>query len=169
MSITCATSSAAVSGFCRREKFPICPTSWFDRVYLNISEEYVDYRTFDLDFAELIEGVAKAHKMDGIAILFDERNNTVCEGHTKNFIIKETRNFVSGLEQRVSKTENMATFVSKRQLQKLIRAFSGGKVRISAYGLIYIYVIFTLLPSDSDEAQRCVAFIKYIHSMVKVY
>ena len=141
----------------------------FDRVYLNIDETYDEYRLEDFNIMLLIRAVAKANPDGDGEKLYDEDTDQVYEGRTKRFIVRKVKEYIVGMPERLSIDENMADFVSLKQLKYLINAFKNGKKRISCYALIYLYVIYCLLEGKSPVAAQCAAYIDTLHNLVNGY
>lgn len=145
----------------------------FDRAYINLPKAYNELKEQhinSLDLMEQINAVAKANPFgDGGVQLYDIDTHMVYEGRTKKYIVQKTKAFIQGIPERFSPEENMATFVSLRQLKRLISSFKDDKKRISCYGLIYLYVIYTLLYGKSTKAEECLKYIETLHIIVGNY
>lgn len=142
--------------------------SFFERAYINLPTSYIGLE--HLDFMPLIHAVAKANpEGDGDIPLYNTATHEIFEKRTKIFLVKKTRRYILGMPERFCENENMATFVSLRQLQNLIKAFNKDKKRISCYGLIYIYVIYTLLPTQSTEASACMEYLSALYNLIHRY
>lgn len=147
-------------------------TCCFDRAYINLPETYNEPKDFfkSLNPMELIIAVAKANPSgDGDVQLYDMDTHMFYERRTKIYIVQKTKAFILGMPERFSIEENMATFVSLRQLKNLIKSFEQDKKRISCYGLIYLYVIYTLLQDKSSQATECLKYIETLHNIVGNY
>lgn len=140
-----------------------------ERVYIKIydtsNENLPTQHISNMDMSDLLFEVAKANPNGDTQVLYDEKNNKIYLGRTKSFIIHKTESFLLGILEEEQPTENMANFVSKRQLEKLIASISSRKKNISCYGLVFLYVIYTLLDIESEPAKLCK---KYIHMYDKV-
>lgn len=144
----------------------------WDRAYINLSETYneLENNFKSLDLMDLIKTVAKANPFgDGDIQLYDADTHKYFERRTKKFIVQKTKAFLLGLSQRFSPEENMATFVSLRQLKKLIYAFQENNKHISCYGLVYLYIIYTLLYGKSPKANECLNYIDVLYTIVSNY
>ncbi|MBD5552677.1 MAG: hypothetical protein HDQ96_16175 [Lachnospiraceae bacterium] len=147
-------------------------THCLERAYINLSETYNETKEFlnSLNLMELINAVAKANPFgDGDVQLYDMDTHMFYEGRTKKFIVQKTKAFILGMPERFSLEENMATFVSLRQLKRLIKAFEDEKKHISCYSLIYLYVMYTLLYGKSPKANECLKYIETLHIIVGNY
>lgn len=146
--------------------------SYFDRAYINISG--TDNKIIEIDhkknFMDLIRAVAVANPFgDGDEQLYNNITHEVYEGRTKSYIVKKTKTYILGITQRYSAEENMATYVSLRQLKYLIKAFEREKKRISCYSLIYVYIIYTLIKNKSPEARDCIIYLNALYKCVEKY
>lgn len=142
------------------------------RAYINLPETYDEAKHYfqNLDLLDLILAVAKANPNgDGSNLLYDINTNMFYERRTKEFIVRKTKAFILGMPERFNPDENMANFVSLRQLKNLIKAFKHDKKRISCYGLIYLYVIYTLLQDKSSKANECQTFITALYILIGDY
>lgn len=145
---------------------------FFDRAYMNLpkilDEQNPLFKNLDLD--NLITDVAIANPSgDGDIQLYNSNNHEVYKGRTKAYIVQKTKKYILGMPEQFSSEENMATFVSLRQLKNLIKAFNNDKKRISCYGLIYLYVIYTLLEGKSSKADNCLKYLEALYSLIKNY
>lgn len=148
-------------------KFP----ELFDRAYINIDREY-DLPCEccnNLNVMDLIHAVAKVNSCVNGKLLFDESTQKIYEGRTKKFIVEKTREYIYGISEQFSIDENMANFVSLRQLKYLIKAFDSDKKRISCYGLVFFYVIFVLLKDKTPMANDCKVYLNALHNIVYCY
>ena len=145
----------------------------FDRVYINLPETYDEEKVLmgKLHLPDLIYAVAKANPYgNGNTILYDENSHEFYEGRTKSFIVQTTKEYISKIPECFSPEENMATFVSLRQFKKLIYAFEKKKKRISCYGLIYLYIIYTLLKKGkSPKEKECKRYLEVLDNLVSGY
>lgn len=132
-------------------------------VYLKIKE--IPQKTYDLKL--LINAVAKQHVVGDGLLLIDTMNGQVYEKNTKKFIVGRARIFIQNLNERLCTEENMAEFVSVKQMNKLIAALSGKeKKEISCYSFVYIYIIYSLLPEGSTEAKECAEVMEIISKQI---
>ena len=141
------------------------------RIYINVPDDY-DFPQephMRLNMMDLVYEVAKANQLGDIEPLYDPQSGKVYEGRTKSFIVRKTRQYVIGMNVFECDDENMSTIISKRQLNKLLHTFLSKKKRVSAYGLIYIYVIFTLLSGKVSSAGNCADYLLSLHGMVHSY
>lgn len=146
--------------------------NFFDRAYINLHETYRELAQplIGLDLMDLINAVAIANPSgNGNTQLYDAEHQKIYEHRTKLYIVQKTRTYILGLHEHLSLDENMATFVSLRQLKKLIKAFQYDKKRISCYSLIYIYIIYTLLEGKSSKAQECQNYLQALDTLVYQY
>lgn len=144
----------------------------FDRAYINLPETYNEPKEFfkSLNLMELIIAVAKANPLgDGDIQLYDMDTHMFYERRTKIYIVQKTKAFILGMPERFSPEENMATFVSLRQLKNLIKSFEKDKKRISCYSLIYLYVMYTLLHGKSPKETECLKYIETLYLIVGDY
>lgn len=132
-------------------------------VYLKIKE--IPQKTYDLK--PLINAVAKKHVVGDGLLLIDTMNGQVYEKNTKKFIVGRARIFIQDLNEWLCTEENMAEFVSVKQMNKLIAALSGKeKKEISCYSFVYIYIIYSLLPEGSTEAKECAEVMEIIKKQI---
>lgn len=146
--------------------------SYFDRVYINLPETYNEPNVFSEspNLMKLIEEVARVNPSgDSDMQLYDIDTQMFYARRTKIYVVKKTKEFILGMPERFSLEENMATFVSLRQLKNLIKSFEHDKKRISCYGLIYLYVIYTLLHGKSSIAAECSEYIKALYNIIYKY
>lgn len=141
--------------------------SVIDRVYINISNMYNEHN-INMDIDHLINEVAKANPNGDVLPLFDQETQKIFKGRTKRFIVKKVKAFVIDLFE-VDSDENMANFASIRQLEKLIKISSSDNKRISCYGLVYLYIIYTLLEGKSVAAEQCSTYVRFLHKIVLDY
>lgn len=156
--------------------FLICDTGGkkmdFYRAYINISKNYGEMCQFGapLNLLDLIQEVAKSNPYgDGDVQLYEPTTHEFFERRTKIFIVKKTKKYILGMPERFCPDENMATFVSLRQLKNLIKSFNCAQKRISCYSLIYLYVIYTLLEGRSQKANDCLMYLEALASIVRRY
>lgn len=146
--------------------------NYFDRAYINVPETYDELTSWfqQLDFKDLIYAVALVNPWgDGDIQLYNEETHEIYEKRTKIFIVKKTKEYILGMSERLCSQENMATFVSLRQLRNLIKCFEHAKKRISCYGLVYIYVIYTCLKGKSAKANECKKYLRALHNIIQDY
>lgn len=146
--------------------------NYLDRVYINIPETYAKQKLLfpKLNFNVLIHAVSIANPWgDGETELYNEETHKIFEKRTKNYIVKKTKEYIMGIPERFCPLENMATFVSLRQLKNLIKTYKCEQKRISCYGLIYVYIIYTLLEDKSPHASECKMYLLFLHSIVQDY
>lgn len=143
----------------------------FYRVYIRISEMYnVQMAALaSLNLMELIREVAKANPDGDIEPLYDAVTNKFYERRTKRFIVRRVNKFIAGMPEVLSIEENMASYASLKQLNLLVRAFDDGKKQISCFGLVYMYIIYTLLEGKSYAAKDCITYVKVLHDLVVDY
>lgn len=126
---------------------------FWDRVYINLGTDF-SLGQSGLDFEALIDEVA-IHKRsyDGIALLeqYSSEYTHIFRGRTKKFIVQEVNKFIADLGEVQSSYDNMASFTSKRQLNRLIDAFRGHNKRVSAYSLIIIYVMAVVILNNPRQ------------------
>lgn len=145
---------------------------YFDRAYINLPETYNEPKDFfqTLNLMDILLAVAKANPSgDGDVQLYDPETHMFFERRTKIYIVQKTKAFILGIHERFSPEENMATFVSLRQLKNLIKAFDCDKKRVSCYGLIYLYVMYTLLKDRSSRANECLRYIETLYIIIGNY
>ena len=143
----------------------------FDRVYIRIGEMY-DVQMDKLAFCnltELIREIAKVNPDGDIEPLYDTVSGKSFEGRTKRFVVRKVEKFIAGMPEVFSADENMATYASLTQLNRLIRAFTFEKKQISGYGLVYIYVMYTLLEDKSPLVDQCADCMRTLHDLVLSY
>ena len=146
--------------------------SFFDRAYINLPKTFDEQEQFlsNLNLEDLIMAVAIANPSgDGDSQLYNRDTHEFYSGRTKSYIVQKTKKYILGMPEHFSPEENMATFVSLRQLKKLIKSFYNDKKRISCYGLIYVYVIYTLLKGKSSKADDCLKYLEALYTLVSNY
>lgn len=146
--------------------------NFFNRAYINLPNTFDEQKCLlqNLNLNNLITAVAIANPSgDGDTQLYSHDNHELYIGRTKAYIVQKTKKYILGMAEHFCPEENMATFVSLRQLKKLIKAFDNDKKRISCYGLIYIYVIYTLLKGKSSKANDCRKYLETLHILVNSY
>lgn len=143
----------------------------FHRVYIRISEMYnVQAAALaSLNLMELIREVAKANPDGDIEPLYDATTDKFYERRTKRFTVRKVNKFIAGMPEVLSTEENMASYASLKQLNLLIRAFDDGKKQISCFGLVYMYIIYTLLEGKSPAVKDCVAYVNVLYDLVVDY
>lgn len=143
----------------------------FQRVYIRISDMYNEQMAAlaSLNLIELVREVAKVNPDGDIEPLYDETHGTIYERRTKKFIVRKVDRFIKGMQEIISQDENMATYASLKQLNRLIRAFDDKRKQISCYGLVYVYVIYTLLEGKSSAADDCANYLVVLHELVSNY
>lgn len=144
---------------------------YLSRVYIRIDGMY-DLQQFafgSLDLMTLINEVAKANPSGDGECLYDTTFGKVCVRRTKVFIVRRVEAYISDLYEIHSEDENMANYASLKQLNKLISAFSSERKQISCYGLVYVYVMYTLLEGKSDYAASCAAYLVALYNLVAAY
>lgn len=130
---------------------------FWDRVYINVGQDFSEGHKI-LDFEKLIDDVATQKRIyNGMPLLEvitkDGKDTTnIFRGRTKRFIVQETNAFISGIQEVQSEKENMASFASKRQLNRLIDAFQGKGKRISAYAVVVIYIMSRIILESPDNS-----------------
>lgn len=132
-----------------------------DRVYINLGEGFGE-QVFEMDLTVLINEVAKSVKEYEGIILYDEKEQKIFLGRTKKYIVKEVNRFIAGFEEKPA-LENMASYTSKRQLNRLIRILKNKKGRMSCYGLIFLHIMFV----NIQDHQNC-HFKTYADTMRKM-
>lgn len=143
----------------------------FYRVYIRISEMYNAQVTAltSLNLIDLVREVAKANPNGDSELLYDATCGIVYEGRTKRFIVRKVDKFIAGMPEILSEDENMATYASLTQLNRLIRAFDTEKKQVSCYGLVYVYIMYTLLVGKSSAAEDCAGYLIVLHNLVTDY
>ncbi len=144
----------------------------FDRVYLRLDGNAYDdhaHALMSFNLMELIKEMAKANPNGDLEPLYDPATKKVFEGRAKAFLVRKVQKFIQGIPESQSQQENMADYASGRQLRYLIRAFKEEKKQISCYGLVYIYVIFTLLEEDSPYRAKCRSCMTALYNLIHDY
>lgn len=142
----------------------------FLRVYIRIDSGY-DVATAalkSLNLLDLLKEVAKANPNGDTAPLYDVTNGKFYEKRTKRFVVRKVNKFIAGIPDAPSENENMADFASLNQLNNLIRAFNEDKKRISCFGLVYVYVMYSLMEGQSPAAD-CANYVVALHNLVAGY
>lgn len=141
------------------------------RVYIRISAGYdvVGAELKSLNLSDLLKGVAKANPSGDIEPLYDAKADKIYEKRTKRFIVRKVNEFIARIRDIHSDNEDMADFASLNQLNFLIRAFDEDKKRISCYGLVYVYVMYTQLEGRSPAATDCAKYVVALHNLVTGY
>lgn len=120
---------------------------FWNRAYINLGKDFY-FDSNRVDFEALIDTVA-VHKKEyaGIPLAEIEADRTVrvFRGRTKRFIVQEVNKFISNLQEVQSINDNMASFTSKRQINRLIEVFRGGNKRVTAYAFIITYVMAVII------------------------
>jgi len=151
---------------------------FWNRVYINCGADF-DVNSSNLDFEELLDQVA-IHKRtyNGVPLVEEVEKNGVpsvhvYRGRTKGLIVHETNAFIAELQEVKSDKENMASFCSKRQINKLIRAFRGKKKRITAYALVIVYIMAVIILKnpcqDADDLTLLKDVVDCIVGWVRAY
>lgn len=143
-----------------------------DRAYINLSKAYDESNQLfsTLNLMNLLLEVAKANPYgDGDLQLYNTHTHEFYEKRTKMFIVRKAKEYILGMHECFCLEENMATFVSLRQLKNLIKAFERDKKRISCFGLIYLYVIYTLLKDKSSKSADCLKYVNALYTIVHNY
>lgn len=144
---------------------------YFSCVYIRIDDMYDESQTIRCtpNMMTLIREVAKVNPEGDAKQLYNEATGKVNEGATKAFIVHHVNLYICGMREFLTPNENMANFASLKQLKKLINAFKNGKRQVSAYGLVYLYVIYALLEGKSDLADSCANYIIDLYKLVHDY
>lgn len=143
----------------------------FHRVYIRISEMYnlQPISPSSLNLMELLREVAKVNPDGDIEPLYDVATGKIFEKRTKKYIVRMVNKFIAGIPEVLSTDENMASYASLKQLNLLIRAFDDGKKQISCFGLVYVYIMYTLLEGKSRAADGCASYVIILHDLVQGY
>ena len=124
------------------------------------------------DFSCLLNSLAKFHPyVDGVFLYGKDPCNgqeKICLKKTKRFLLKRTSQYVLGISQRQA-NENMASFVSLRQLRHIHDFLAGNSRALPAYTVIIFYVLFCLFPVNSAERNTCKRYLKLIRTSVHEY
>ena len=141
------------------------------RVYIRISAGYdvVAAELKSLNLLDLLKEVAKTTPDGDIEPLYDTKTGKFYEKRTKRFVVRKVNKFIAGILDAPSDNEDMADFASLNQLNFLIRAFDEDKKRVSCYGLVYVYVMYTLLEGASPAATDCAKYVVVLHNLVAGY
>lgn len=141
------------------------------RVYIRISGGYdvAAEALKPLDMKSLLKEVAKFNPDGDTQTIYDAKNDKFFEKRTKWFVVRKAEKFIAGILDAPSENEDMAKYVSIKQLNLLIRAFNEGKKRISGFGLVYIYVMYSLLEGKSPMAADCAKYVNALSALVEGY
>lgn len=132
-----------------------------DRVYINIRKDFYEQISV-MDLLDIIDEVAKSVKIyDGI-VLYDCNTSKVYRKRTKRMIVREANRFISQFEE-LPADENMASYASMRQINRLIRAYKQQSTHISCYVLVYLHIMFKLV----NDPERC-DFMQFAETMFNV-
>lgn len=141
------------------------------RVYIRISSGY-DVATEalkPLDIKSLLKEVAKFNPDGDTQTIYDTKNDKFFEKRAKWFVVRKAEKFIAGILDAPSENEDMAKYASIKQLNLLIRAFNEGKKCISGFGLVYIYVMYSLLEGKSPMAADCAKYVNALTALVEGY
>ena len=143
----------------------------FLRVYIRISGGYdvAVAALKPLDMMNLLKEVAKSNPDGDTEALYDAKNDKFFEKRTKWFVVRKVDKFVAGILDAPSENENMAKYASVKQLNLLIRAFNEDKKRISGFGLVYIYIMYSLLEAESPVRSDCAKYVNALSNLVEGY
>lgn len=143
----------------------------FLRVYIRIGSEYdvVTAALKSLNLLDLLKEVAKANPNGDTEPLYDATNSKFYEKRTKRFVVRKVNKFIAGILDEPSDNEDMADFASLNQLNLLIRAFNEDKKRISCFGLVYVYVMYSLLEGKSPTAVDSARYVAALYNLVSSY
>ena len=141
----------------------------FDYVYINVSGSYENEYVRNIDLEHLLIEVAKANPNGDSKQLYDSLTGTVYMGRTKRFVVRKVKCFICDLQEKETPEVNMATFASIKQLEKLTRVSIAKNKSISCYGLLFLYIIYTLLPVESMAAEKCLDYIEWLDDLVYAY
>lgn len=134
------------------------------RIYLYLSKDY--FSNFpDCNIEDLLKDVAERLKTDdnGKNLYEDKGPDTspeksYCMGRIKKHIIKRASDLISGFEKAYS-TETLGQYISKAQMDRLVRVFKNKKGGITAYAFIIFHVIFNIVKDipnyDFNNLQNC--------------
>lgn len=141
------------------------------RVYIRISGGYdvAAEALKPLDMMTLLEEVAKSNPDGDTRTIYDAENDKFFEKRTKWFVVHKAEKFIAGILDAPSENEDMAKYASIKQLNLLIRAFNEDKKCISGFGLVYIYVIYSLLEGKSPMAADCATYVNALSALVEGY
>lgn len=144
---------------------------FFLRVYIRISSGYdvAAEALKALNLLNLLKEVAKANPLGDIEPLYDIKTDKFFEKRTKRYVVRKTNKFIAGILDAPSDNEDMANFASLKQLNLLIRAFNEDRKRISCFALVYVYVMYSLLDSNSTAATDCAQYVLALYNLVHGY
>ena len=144
---------------------------FFLRVYIRIGSGYdvVVAALKSLNLVDLLREVAKANPKGDTELLYDPKTEKFYEKRTKWYVVHKVNEFLKGLHDAPSDNEDMADFASMNQLNHLVRSFNADKKRISCFGLVYVYVIYSLLEGKSPASTDCARYVIVLHDLVAGY
>lgn len=145
------------------------------RIYMNLSSDYFT-NMLDCNIDELVTDVAEYKSTDGSGVkLFEEimHDNSLKKfyfmGCTKILISNEADHFVNDLEEAYA-TESMGKYVSKKQVNNLMKAFNKKEGRISGYSFVIFHIIYKNVRNipdyDFTNLKNCV---ETLNNVVKDY
>ncbi len=143
----------------------------FLRVYIRISGGYdvAIAALKPLDMIHLLKEVAKSNPDGDTERLYDVENDKFFEKRTKWFVVRKVDKFIAGILDAPSENEDMAKYASVKQLNLLIRAFTEDKKRISGFGLVYIYIMYSLLEGKSPVVADCSKYVNAFADLIEGY
>lgn len=130
----------------------------FDRVYLRTM---IPRPNTNLDFEDLIKMVAHFAPcgIDGRPLY---ENGKVCPKRVKTLIIKKTDSFISDFRQ-VFSDEDLATYTSYRQINKLIQLFRNNqKGCISCYSVVILYIMCRICIDAGATGNDIAPFLPFV-------
>ena len=141
-----------------------------DRVYIRVASSY-EISDAVGNFENLIAEVAR-HNTDanGCPLCnYDHGTEHIYLRKTKAFIVQKAKAYINEMAEEGNCAENMASFVSIKQLSRLMAAFEADQRCISCYSMVYIYIIYTLLEGKSKYAQECLSFAYWLANITEAY
>lgn len=146
---------------------------FFCKVYINVGKDFYD-ALGDAEipnFEHLINEVALHKKIDDKGIILAEKIGSklfIYRGRTIRYIVREVNRFINNIIE-IPSEENMASFTSKRQINRLVRAFQNKQGYISGYSLVIMHIMYTIIKNNPGDAeadytlfQKCANFMHVI-------
>lgn len=142
------------------------------KVYINFgsdSEKFYKSCFSRSNFNQLIDAVAKnVRYSQGIPLIKVENGqDIVCKGRTKKYIAQEACRFISKMNITPS-SFNMAPYVSKRQINRLIRSIEKHGVKhFTCYAFVILHIIYMNIHESNFASSIILA--NEIHNLVIQY
>lgn len=127
--------------------------SWIGRIYLNPDKSLFKDMDLPPNFERLLMEVAcKLEKDEDGQALY--HGDTICRARTKWVIIRSANKLIAHVRTKPS-DDTLASFISMRQFDHMIKTFNGEIYHLSSYSMLILHTMYKLLINDcTDEIKQ---------------